>query len=251
MTPEIIISAFGLPMAARVDKRVPKKLLLESAAPSATDKRLINERIDGIQWLAALKPTTCGVPASVEQGQGYLEIAVIQLTLRTSAKQTRLVELVHRAIPYPVVLIAQQAEALSLSLAHKRQALNEPDKVVLDGEVVTAPLQVASANAVEAFLLAMDLTRQPRTSLFLLYQGWMDTLVALQASAISGTFQPLDSAEGAANRRVALHACIALQERIAALRSAASKASQIARQVELNIELRRLQDELVVARSRL
>ena len=87
--------------------------------------------------------------------------------------------------------------------------------------------------------------------MFLLYQGWMDTLVALQASAISGTFQPLDSAEGAANRRVALHTCIALQARIAALRSAASKASQIARQVELNIELRRLQDELVVARSRL
>ena len=251
MTPEILISALALPQAARVDKRVPKKLLLESAAPSATDKRLINEGIDGIQWLAALKPTTCGVPTSVGQGQGYLEIAVIQLTLRTSAKQARLVELVHRAIPYPVVLIAQQAEALSLSLAHKRQALNEPDKVVLDGEVVTAPLQPASANAVEAFLLAMELTRQPRTSLFLLYQGWMDTLVALQASAISGAFQTLDSAEGAANRRVALHTCIALQERIAALRSAASKASQIARQVELNIELRRLQDELVVARSRL
>lgn len=251
MTPEIIISTLALPQAARVDKRVPKKLLLESAAPSATDKRLINEGIEGIQWLAALKPTTCGVPAAAEQGRGYLEIAVIQLTLRTSARQVRLVELLHRAIPYPVVLIVQQAEALFLSLAHKRQALNEPDKVVLDGEVVTAPLQLASANAAEAFLLTMDLTRQPRTSLFLLYQGWMDTLVALQASAISGTFQPLDSPEGAANRRVALHACIALQERIAALRSAASKASQIARQVELNIELRRLQDELAVARSRL
>lgn len=251
MTPEIIISALALPQAARVDKRVPKKLLLESAAPSATDKRLINEGIEGIQWLAALKPTTCGVPASAERGREYLEIAVIQLTLRTSARQVRLIELVHRAIPYPVVLIAQQAEALSLSLAHKRQALNEPDKVVIDGEVVTAPLQFAFANAAEAFLLAMDLTRQPRTSLFLLYQGWMDTVVALQASAISGTFQPLDSVEGAANRRVALHACIALQERIAALRSAASKASQIARQVELNIELRRLQDELAVARSRL
>ena len=47
---------------ARVDQRVPKKLLLEHGAPTAADKRQINDGIEELLWVAALKPTTIGVP---------------------------------------------------------------------------------------------------------------------------------------------------------------------------------------------
>ena len=60
-----IIDALGLPPEARVDARVPKKLLVEQGAPTAADKRAIQDGIDELQWLAACKPTTIGVPSFV------------------------------------------------------------------------------------------------------------------------------------------------------------------------------------------
>jgi hypothetical protein len=246
-----VIAALNLPAGARVDQRVPKKLLLENGAPSAADKRLINEGIEEIRWLAALKPATCGVPEFRDETREYLEIAVLQVVLRERAKGERLIELVHRAVPYPVLLLIDDGDNVRVSLAHKRYALKEADKVVLDGEPVAAGLQSLHREVLAAFLQSLDLTRQPRATLYALYQGWLDTVFALQAAVITGAFNLPDSAELAAARRQALHASLALHSQIASLRNAAGKASQLARQVELNLEIKRLQAELSAARSQL
>ena len=41
-----LINALALPPDARLDRRVPKKLLLEQGAPTAGDKRSLQEGID-------------------------------------------------------------------------------------------------------------------------------------------------------------------------------------------------------------
>ncbi len=113
-----VIAALALPPETRVDKRVPKKLLVEQGAPTASDKRQIQDGIEELTWIAALKPSNIGVPAYRDDVREYLEIAVLMAELRTTAKAGRLKELIHRAIPYPVVLLAAQRKTISLSLAH-------------------------------------------------------------------------------------------------------------------------------------
>src|ERR1019366_9481006 len=103
MNGDALLAALDLPAGSRLDQRVPKKLLLENGAPTAADKRHINEGIEELLWLCALKPTTMGVPEFRDDVREYLEIAVLRLTLRVGAKTRRLVELVHRAVPYPVL----------------------------------------------------------------------------------------------------------------------------------------------------
>ena len=110
-----IIAALDLPAGARVARRVPKSLLVENGAPTAADKRHINEGVEELFWLAALKPTTIGVPEYRDDVREYLEIAVVRLSLRASAKVGRLVELVHRAVPYPVLLLAGQGDRTGYS----------------------------------------------------------------------------------------------------------------------------------------
>ena len=102
-----LVDALALPPDARVDQRVPKKLLLEQGAPTAADKRQITGGIEEMLWIAALKPTNIGVPEYRDAVRECLEIAVLTVALRPAAKPTRLVELIHRAIPYPVVLVAE------------------------------------------------------------------------------------------------------------------------------------------------
>jgi hypothetical protein len=247
-----LIDALNLPKGARVDQRVPKKLLVENGAPTAADKRQINEGIDELRWLATLKPTTIAVPEYRDDTREYLEIAVLHLLLRPAGKVKRLNELVHRAVPYPVWLITEQAPQLTVSLAHKRWSYGEADKTVLDGELIEGHLDDEFPTAVtEGFLGALSLERQPRGTLRALYQGWVDTVLALQAAQITGNFASLKSTEQAAARRDALQVCEQLESRMTALRAAAKKEKQIARQVELNLDLKRLQADYSAAREKL
>jgi hypothetical protein len=209
-----LIAALDLPEGARVNRRVPKKLLVEHGAPTAADKRCINDGIEEVHWLAALKPTTIGVPEFRDTAREYLEIAVMSVALRSGAQAGRLAELIHRAVPYPVFLIVSQGDVLAISLAHKRWSQSETGVTVLGGDMVAADLGAGQDGGFrQAFVDALPMARQPRANLFALYQGWMDTIMALLA--------------------------------------AAAKETQLARQVDLNLELKSLQTEYYAARAKL
>ena len=247
-----LIAALGLPDGARVDQRVPKKLLVENGAPTAADKRHINEGIEEVHWIAALKPTTIGVPDHRDAVREYLEIAVLSLKLRVEAKAGRLVELVHRAIPYPVLLVTENTARPGLSAVHKRWSQGEAGKTVLDGEVVSVEWNNdLDTDRWPAFRDALALGKQPRTTLYALYQGWIDTLLALQAARVTGAFAVAANAEHAALRRDALQECARLDAEIARLRATAAKEKQMSRRVELNLELKRVEAAQAAARANL
>ena len=251
MTAADLLAALDLPAAARVDRRVPKTLLTEHGAPTAADKRRINEGIEQLQWVAALKPTTVGVAEYRDEAREYLEIAVLHLVLRATAKLGRLVELLHRAVPYPVVAIAEQGGRLQLSLAHKRWSQGKAGKTVLDGEVVAVDPSEASKPIRAALLSALALGQQPRATLFALYDGWMDTLLALHAARRTNVFAIPEAADARAARREALGECERLEAEIARLRAAAARERQMPRQVALNLEIKRLEAQRAAALKKL
>ena len=207
MSPDEILAAFALPAQAMVNQRIAKKLLLENGAPTGADKKAINEGIEELTWAAALKPTTIGVPAYEDAERQYLEIAVLTVAYREKARVGRLRELIHRAIPYPVVLIGSDG---LLSLAELRQAQNEAGKTVLDGGLLAIdPAPILSKIA---------LAQQPTTDLAALYRRWYSLLLPLVRRA----------------------------ERLAdidALRREAAMEPQLAGRVELNLRIQKLSVE--------
>ena len=277
VTADDVVKALTLPERARVDQRVPKKMLVEHGAPTATDRRLLTDGIEELKWIAALKPGTVAVPEHRADGREFLEVAVLSVQVRTTHGKTsqwlRLAELVHRAVPYPVLLIQTLVSSstatpdngppppprqLALSLAHKRAAQNETGKVVLDGELVRSELSgpdtgpgSRTASVVGSLLEAMALDRQPHQDLMALYQGWMDCLTAAAAARLTGSFRLPSGPTAAAAQRDALRACQQLEQEAARLRSLAAKERQIAKQVDLNRELQRLDACLRTARAQL
>jgi len=243
------IAALALPPECRVDQRVPKKLLVENGAPTAAGKRQINEGIEELLWLAALKPTTIGVPEYRDAVREYLEIAVLSLALRPSANEGRLVELIHRAIPYPVVLFTQQSDHAALSLAHKRWSQGEAGRMVLDDTVTSCEL--VQHPTAPAFLESLSLAAQPRAHLMALYEGWINSLQAFQAARITGRFVPPVNSEASAVRREALVVHDHLTREIAVLRAQAERESQVNRRVDSNLEIKRLQAALAEAIEKL
>ena len=247
-----LLAALALPDGALVDRRVPKTLLIENGAPTARDKRRIREEVEELRWLAALKPTTVGVAAYRDAQREYLEIAVLQLTLRAGARAARLAELVHRAVPYPVLLTARQGDATRLSLANKRWSQGETGKIVLDGEVVAVELGNGTpVEAETAFRGALALTCQPRASLHALYQGWMNLLLALRVARVTGAFIVPGSVDEAAARAAALREFGRLKSRIAEVSAAGAGEKQVRRLADINLELHRLRTDLDAVRGRL
>ena len=247
-----LMTALALPGSALVDRRVPKSMLAENGAPTPGDKRRIRDGIEEIRWLAVLKPTTIGVAEYRDEAREYLEIAILQVTLRGGARAGRIIELVHRAVPYPVLLFAWKGETPDISLAHKRWSLGEAGKTVVDGDIIAAELgEGFPIELSAAFYDSLSLSHQPRTTLYGVYQGWIDRLQALKAASITGDFSVPTSPVVAADRSTALREYLRLDALIKDLRAAASKEKQLARLVDMNVKLKRLQADRDDARVKL
>lgn len=246
------VEALGLPPDARVDARVPKKLLVEQAASTSADKRAIQEGIDELHWFAACKPVTIGVPSFADDTWEYLEIAVIGCTFRLGAKAARLIELIHRAIPYPVLLIAAEQDGITMSAAHKRRAQNGAGRTVIERVAAVSGLHPSAANAAEvAFLNSLSLTLQPRADLYVLYCGWLARIEAMIASRVTGVFASTDDAETVDRRRAALDAHARLTREIETLRGRAKREKQLNRRVDLNMAIQRLEADIQAYKDKL
>jgi len=246
-----VINALAIPSEALVDQRVPKKLLLEQGAATAADKRQIQDGIDEITWVAALKSINIGVPVFRDGVREYLEIAVLTVALRSTAKPPRLIELIHRAIPYPLVLVMQHRDTINLSLAHKRWSQGEAGKVVIE-DVRQVLLNPDTPVAEEAsFLASLALSRLPASDLFALYEGFLVRLAGLEAARITGAFALPESAESTALLRERLDIYVRLRRELAILRARADKEKQINRRVELNLEIKGLEAELAAPQETL
>lgn len=237
-----IVDALGLPPEARVDARVPKKLLIEQGAPTTSDKRAIQDGIDELHWLAALKPTTIAVPAFADQTHDYSEIAVIATVFRPAARSTRLTELIHRAIPYPILLITLAVDDVALSVAPKRAAQNEGGKVVVEKVVSSGGIDPnAPSNVERAFLESLTLGRQPLRDLSTVYGGWLARIEALEAARLSGVYCANDEISSIERRRTALEEHSRLAREVSQLRTQARRAKQISHRVDLNQKIKNIE----------
>lgn len=250
MTADDLLAALDLPTATRVDQRVPKKLFLENGAPTTADRRAITDGVEECRWVAALKPHTIGVPDYRDADREYVEIHVLRLTATPNGKTTRLTELVHRAVPYPLLLVHEQANTLSLSAAHKRHSLSEAGKTVLESPPVAVDISShVLAQFQGDFAAALPLTKQPQASLYALYSGWFDTLVAMLAAGRSRHFRLCETRAAADARRKALETCASADAEVARIRAAAARETQVARQADLNQALRAVRIKLAAAEA--
>jgi len=126
-----------------------------------------------------------------------------------------------------------------LSLAHKRWAQNEADKTVLE-EGFPHTTRITD-DAPDAFFDHLALNRLPRTDIFMLYQGWLDALTALEAARLTGEFRLAGAPERLAARRATLAQLVELEAEIARQCKTASGERQMARQVELNLLVKQLE----------
>ena len=228
MTPDALIAAFALP-AGPTPRRVPKASLSDHA-PTAADRRLIDKALVRLDWVAGLTPAGVGVPAGEADGLTIDTVNLLAATTRGAMPQ-RLAEIIHRAIPKPVILIHtdESGGTVSLSLAPKRAAEREAGRVVTIEVHDSGPLTPIDAGFVET----LALSTLPTRDLAALYAGLIERMEALAAARIAGrAFRLAASVQEAAKWRDAMRECCTLNAEIAAMSAVIQKEQQLARRVE-------------------
>jgi hypothetical protein len=242
---QTVYDQLALPAACVLGKRAPKKPFIEHAETTAADRRAFVDDVDSITWQLTLKPGTLPVHAYRDSEREYLELAVIEVDLRAPGRAKRLAALIHRAIPYPVLLVLVHNAAFAISVAHKRWSQAERGAWVAEDCQTTHWINATDRTAIEqVFLQSLSLPHLPQADLYALYSGWHARVLALACARWSGAFHIPRGAEQAQARRERLAACHALETEIARLRAAIRQETRFNRQVELNIDIKRLENEL-------
>lgn len=238
---KFIWDKISFPEAALLAKRVPKKQFLESGLLAASDKKLLKENAKTVYWQYTLKPSTCSVLPFKDHEREYLEVAVLQIELVSQKGYKRIAEIIHRIIPYPLMLgLYTESSELSLSIAPKRFSQAEQGAFVVERFFTTDWLDIDHMKDHDsAFFESLAWNNLPLSHYGSLYKAWVDRFAGYECSVLSGSFT-IGKDDSRMDR---LNRCREIESKILVLRSELKKEA-FNRQVGLNIEIKKFEQEL-------
>ena len=249
---ELLYNFLEIPDPCRLGKRVFKKLFEENADLGVADRKALRDDLDSVTWAYTLKPSTIQIQPYEDAEREYLEIALLQADLKSPKRVARLAQIIHRAIPYPVILIFAHQTAVMISLAHKRFSQAEKGAIVADDFLATGWIDLAGPTPhQQAFLASLRVADLPHTHFYAFYAALADRLVALDCADLSGEYRVEPIPERRIQRLEHLAAAHALTVRISGLKAQIRKETQFHRQVELNTLIKELERQLATLSAEL
>jgi len=242
---ETFYKRMAIPDACQLGKRIFKKLFHENAKLGAADKKAFREDIDVIIWQYTLKPNTISIQAYEDNQREYHEIAILQVNLKAVNRTNRIAEIIHCAIPYPLIVVFTYKTLCTLSLAHKRFSQAEKGAIVAEDFTITDWIDLSTPTTMqEAFLDSLTVSALPHTHFFAFYSAFTDRLVALDCARLTDEYRLESTATKSQVRRDQLAACHELEIQIVGHKAAIMKETQFNRKVELNMKMKELEKQL-------
>lgn len=242
----VLVTALQLPDSCRLEKRVFKKLFLENAKLTPPDRRAFSNDVEEVMWTHTLKLSTIAIMPYVDDEREYDEIAVLEVTLKAPKNASRIAEVVHRAIPYPLVLVIRYEALELLSLAPKRFSRSEKGATVAEDFLTTGWMDTDALSPVEEdFVRSIALACLPQANYHSLYSALIDRVVALRSACRTGEYHVGSDRARLAEQRRLLAEADDLEGQVNECRVALKKETQFNRKVELNAQIKQLEGRLL------
>ncbi len=195
---DVVYEHLALPDSTYLGTRITKKMILENNDLSSSDKKLVNEVVQSVEWVNTLKRETLNIPTYVTEMAEYTEVAVLKVTLKADdsnlGKLKNTAKLFHTLIPYPVILMIELDRQLAISLADKRINQSDSSKLVIEHYYNSQWFSVVDLKHNEKdFLNDFTLKNVSSVNYYELYQDFISMLLALEASNISGSYSTKSS----------------------------------------------------------
>lgn len=265
----------NLPEKTYLGSRVAKKQLIENSQLTSADKKAVQEDIEAIVWRNTLKNTTVNISPYHEIVESsandldkdtdsesyvleYNEIAVIEVTIRSTKRAKKIAELIQRAIPYPLFIVlhlkhvTEESEpSITLNLATKRLSKADHSKLKVERFYQSPALtleQLTSGSIEEVFLKSLTVEKQSFVNFYEFYMGWVKQFLALEKSKHTNEFSESESQsvdiDQAKLQASVLDSIASLEAKLSGIRQKIKQEGQINRKVELNIQAQKIKQKL-------
>lgn len=238
-----IINYLGLPKSCALGNVIFKKTFIEQGDLSKAEKKLLSEQIEKVIWHYSIKPANVNIDAYKDEEREYPEIEVIEVKIASKDKVKKIVEMIMKTIPYPMLLeVTCQDEAL---FALGDSVINQSDtsKNVLKEVVMSAWLNVNSLSSKEqTFLESIHMRNLSSRNLYKLYQDLVGQIMRFNASLLTEYYieeTPIETI------KAQYDAITVLDKQIESLKIKIKKESQFNKRLEINVQIKRLEQQKV------
>ncbi len=225
-------SFLNIPDTCYIGSTIYKKLFYENADIPTNDKSLFTDVINKITWIYCLKPETINIPAFKDQVRDYPEIEVIEVDVNKDYKLKRIAEIIMRTIPYPILLIFNLGDKKQLYAAHQRISQSDSSKNTIEEFISTEWLDKDNG-----LFERLDIKQMRFTNFFTLYSDIVDTISIYRVLDIISDYTAITGEEA----RILSSRIEEIEGQIISLRAKLKKENQFNRKMDLNIEIKRLE----------
>ena len=180
---------FEFPKSCELNKVVYKKFFFDNAALTSVEKKILREDVDKIKWLHTLKPSTININVYHDKIREYPEIAVLLIELSKNNRIKSLSGLIHKSIPYPLVVIFKYDNNLLLSIADKRINQGDVQKWVVEDILNTNWIDPEFLSSIDKeFITSLSIKNLSTFDFFSLYQDIKKCFVSYLSALKTGKY---------------------------------------------------------------
>lgn len=215
--------SYTFPIKALVNRPIPKSKIYEHASISRSVKDAFVSQIQQISWAYKLSPETTNLAAV----KGLFEIQVFNIQLKTPELDNGVLLSIDKSIPHPIFYQLFFEDKMRVAMAYKRMNESDDTKWVIEQYLSSQWLMMAEIEQLKTPLpIALNLGG--------LYEQMLKALMPISAN----------EGENIKAQTERLSQITQMQKDIAQLKSKMRNEKQFNRKVEMNNQLKTLQQQL-------
>ena len=251
----LIENLIKVPKNSVVNTIIPKQDIFEIISMNKKDKDYFIKYVKQIRWLYKFDNDSIRIMPYETEERSYLEVELISIKLkkefqeynhntgnyhRFDARLDRIVDILLRFIPYPILLCAEFNDEIKFYVSHISESKADYDKITLDELISTEWIDVNNLDSFDEELIQkLQIDNLDKTNVYTFYDDMVTAIIQYNGSKEVGQEVTLSSDE----IQEIMDKIKVLERQIADLRVKIRRVDNFSKQLEYNIFINDLQNE--------
>ena len=259
----LIEDLINVPNVAIVNNIIPKQDIFEATGMTKSDKDYFVRYVKQIRWLYKFDDSSVRIKPYEDDEKSYIESELIGIKLkkefqeynhntgnfhRFDARLDRIVDILLRFIPYPILLCAEFNDEIKFYVSHISESKSDYDKITLDELIYTDWIDVNNLDGFDKELIEkLQIDNLDKTNVFTFYDDIVTAIIQYNGSKEVGQEVTLNSDE----IQKIMDDIKVLERKIADLRVAIRREANFNKKMDYNIQIKELQMEIKLLQEEL
>ena len=259
----LIEDLIKVPDSAIVNNIIPKQDIFEATGMNKSDKDYFVRYVKQIRWLYKFSDDTIRTKPYLDGEREYYEAELFSIKLkkefqeynhntgnfhRFDARLDRIVDILLRFIPYPILLCAQFNEEIKFYVSHISESKADYDKITLDELIYTDWIDVNNLDGFDKELIEkLQIDNLDKTNVFTFYDDMVTAIIQYNGSKEVGQEVTLSSDE----IQKIMDDIKVLERKIAEIRVAIRREDNFNKKMDYNIQIKELQMKIKLLQEEL